>query len=275
MECQLDNITVYYDIKGAGKPLLMLHGMPLDHRHMIREMEPLFERRAGWQRVYVDLPGMGQTPGSDTITCQDDMLNVIMAFIDRVIPGQRFAVAGLSYGGYMARGLVYCRGTQIDGVLLTVPAVLGDRDQWDLPAHLTVKRDEALLAELDDHERQGIEGMAVVQSRRVVECWRSGISPAVDAADHTFIERLNQRRAFSFDPDALPAPFEKPALIVTGRQDHVCGYRDAWNLLERYPRATFAVLDRAGHCLTMEQEDLFHALVSEWLDRVEEAAAVS
>ncbi len=56
-----------------------------------------------------------------------------------------------------------------------------------------------------------------------------------------------------------------------GRQDHWLGYKDAWKILENYPRATFAVLDRAGHCLQMEQEKLFNQLVSEWLDRVEES----
>jgi len=30
------------------------------------------------------------------------------------------------------------------------------------------------------------------------------------------------------------------------------------------------VLDRAGHNLQIEQEDLFNALVNEWLDRVED-----
>jgi pimeloyl-ACP methyl ester carboxylesterase len=41
-------------------------------------------------------------------------------------------------------------------------------------------------------------------------------------------------------------------------------------LLPSYPRATLAVLDRAGHALGMEQETLFHALINEWLDRVDE-----
>jgi pimeloyl-ACP methyl ester carboxylesterase len=48
------------------------------------------------------------------------------------------------------------------------------------------------------------------------------------------------------------------------------GYRDAWEILENYPRSTFAVLDRAGHNLQIEQETLFNALVNGWLDRVEE-----
>ena len=40
-----------------------------------------------------------------------------------------------------------------------------------------------------------------------------------------------------------------------------------------FPRATFAVLDRAGHMLGFEQPVLLHALLNEWLDRVEEYIA--
>lgn len=45
----------------------------------------------------------------------------------------------------------------------------------------------------------------------------------------------------------LDSPFENPTLIITGRQDRVTGYQDAWDLIENIPRATIAVLDRASH----------------------------
>jgi pimeloyl-ACP methyl ester carboxylesterase len=100
------------------------------------------------------------------------------------------------------------------------------------------------------------------------------VMPAVQSADHTFLERLEKASAFSFDVDKLAEPFAGPTLILTGRQDHWCGYQDAWNIVESYPRATFAVLDRAGHALWIEQEELVTALTREWLDRVEEWSRV-
>jgi pimeloyl-ACP methyl ester carboxylesterase len=75
---------------------------------------------------------------------------------------------------------------------------------------------------------------------------------------------------FSLDVDKLPAPFGGPTLILTARQDNLCGYRDAWELLDNYARATFAVLDRAGHFVNIEQDILCQALMREWLARVEE-----
>jgi pimeloyl-ACP methyl ester carboxylesterase len=48
------------------------------------------------------------------------------------------------------------------------------------------------------------------------------------------------------------------------------GYAGQWDLLKHYPRATFAVLDRAGHALPHEQPGLIKALITEWLDRIRE-----
>jgi pimeloyl-ACP methyl ester carboxylesterase len=96
MECRLENITIYFEQHGEGRPLLLLHGWPVDHRHKVKDFEPLFKDREGWKRIYPDMPGMGKTPGVDWITNQDQMLDVLMAFIDAVIPEQHFCVAGTS-----------------------------------------------------------------------------------------------------------------------------------------------------------------------------------
>jgi pimeloyl-ACP methyl ester carboxylesterase len=107
MECELESITIHYEMIGEGRPIILLHGYPLDHRYMVHDMEPFFEHREGWKRIYPDLPGMGKTPGADWITTQDQILDIVLDFIDQVIPGQRFVVAGASYGGYLARGVIH------------------------------------------------------------------------------------------------------------------------------------------------------------------------
>jgi pimeloyl-ACP methyl ester carboxylesterase len=131
-------------------------------------------------------------------------------------------------------------------------------------------KDPALASELESDEKEAFLGIAVVQSQELLEMMRTDIFPALEVADHEFLSRLKENHAFSFDVDALAEPFAGPALFLMGRQDAVCGYRDAWEIVENYPRGTFVVLDRAGHCLGTEQRGLFHALGREWLDRVEE-----
>jgi len=275
MECRIEDIKLTYEVVGEGKPIIMLHGWPLDHRHMVSELEPVFQHRGGWKRVYPDLPGMGRTPGRNWITHQDQMLDITLAFIDSVIPGQRFVVAGASYGGYLARGVVHERSDLMDGLLLTVPVVQADESERSLPSTVTLVEDPALLSELPPTEAEAMQGIAVVQDRELLEWLRANIIPAIEAADQAFLSRVRENYAFSFDVDSLPEPFAGPTLMLMGRQDGVCGYRDAWGIVEDYPRATFAVLDRAGHGLAVEQRHLFNVLVSEWLDRVEEYAGLS
>ena len=62
MLAHVDDIDVNYEQRGSGWPVLMLHGGYLDHRHMMDEMEPAFFDRAGWHRLYPDLPAHGRTP---------------------------------------------------------------------------------------------------------------------------------------------------------------------------------------------------------------------
>lgn len=115
--------------------------------------------------------------------------------------------------------------------------------------------------------------MAMLHTRKWLEYERSFPQvPESDLGDFDFLSRIREqpeKYAFSFEVDRLAKPFPAPVLIVTGRQDHIVGYQDAWNLLENYPRATYVVLDRAGHQME-EKRTLVNILVNEWLDRVEE-----
>jgi hypothetical protein len=64
--------------------------------------------------------------------------------------------------------------------------------------------------------------------------------------------------------DALLAPVNAPALIIAGRRDTSVGYRDAWLIIENYPRATFPVLDRTDHGWPIDRTELFQSLVSKF-----------
>jgi pimeloyl-ACP methyl ester carboxylesterase len=112
----------------------------------------------------------------------------------------------------------------------------------------------------------------VIQSRESLQKAREYLLPAAARTDHSYQTRILQSYEFSFDVDSQSSQFDAPVLIVTGKQDTVVGYRTAWQMTDQYPRATFAVLDRAGHLLGLEQDDLFRALASEWLRRVAESA---
>ena len=253
MKCETGTATIDYEEHGEGRPILFLHGWTMNRRLEIADHEPVFSARSGWRRIYPDLPGMGLSVARD-INCQDDMLAALLAFIDKVLPGERFVLVGTSLGAYLARGIAVRLRPRIDGLMLRVPCVVPDTAKRTLPP---------------------VDGLA--QMPGYVEAMqpklRDFVEPAI-AACAPFVPEMRldpKRYAFSFDLAAAEKSFGKPVLIVAGRQDTTVGYRDAWEILESYPRATFAVLDRADHVWPVESPALLTALVDDWLERMAKA----
>ena len=92
-------------------------------------------------------------------------------------------------------------------------------------------------------------------------------------ADEKFMSALEDRYAFSFDVDQIihDYSFDKPTLFLCGRQDDCVGYKDLQSLIDDYSRATFAVIDSAGHNLQLEQRSIFEEMSINWLERIEQS----
>ncbi len=254
---------------GTGLPVLMLHGFPLDQRSLAYALGPLFERRAGYRRIHVDLPGFGSSAGAPEIAGSGDMLNFVLALIDEIVGDAPLLIVGESWGAYLARGVVVRRQTQIAGLALLCPVIVATHADRDVPRHHQLYEEPGLFDDVEPADVDAFREVAVVANRRSWDYGRTAILPALRAADPEATVRIEARYAFGADVDAVGDPFSGPTLIVAGRQDSVVGYRDALRLLERYPRSTFAILDRAGHNLAGERTDLLLELVGDWLDRVE------
>lgn len=273
MKLELSRIDVNYEVQGEGRPLVLLHGYWIDHRAMMGPFERLLTGRTGWQRYYLDLPGMGQTPGKPWIKNSDHMLDVVCEFIAKVLPEAQFAIGGYSYGGYLARGVINRIPDRVAGLLLICPVVVGPPQDRTRPDQNILVRDPDLMAELSQEDVDAFESWVAVQNRNILERVQAEVQPGFLLADEAFLSRLQEDGySFTFDLDKAMGEFSKPTLILTGRQDWIVGYQDAWRILEQYPRATFAVLDRAGHELPFVQEQLFNQLVLEWLERVQESS---
>ena len=276
MICKVLDLDIYYETCGEGKPILMIHGYGIDHNVMVGCMEPIFKSRPGYRRIYFDLPGMGQSKAADWLNSSDQVLDVIVKFCDQVIPGEKFLVAGESYGGYLARGLVYKEPQRLDGVLLICPVVIAEKSKRELPPKKVFVRDEQMLAGIEPGSRKFFERMLVLQDERRWKRFQQDILPGMRSKDTAFTRRLmDEGYAFTFDVDRPERPFVKPSLVLAGRQDASVGFKDILKIIDDYTRGTFAVLDRAGHGLEVEQEYLFNSLTGEWLDRVEEEARLS
>jgi pimeloyl-ACP methyl ester carboxylesterase len=200
---------------------------------------------------------MGRTPAPERIRSAENVLDVLLEFIDGSLGDRPLLVVGHSAGAYFAQAVAGRRPDQVVGLAMLCPLLAR---LHDVPAHEVIYRSGNFgNAEFRDY--------FTVQTAETFYRYQTYVEPAARLVDQAALTRIGEQWELSARPREM-APYRRPTLLVAGRQDSTVGYAAVWDLLERYPRATFAVLDGAGHALPHEQPHLLCALVTEWLDRV-------
>ena len=269
MEITIRELPIFYESRGEGRPILLLHGQPNDHVIMLNSYEPIFADLEGWRRIYVDIPGMGKTPGADWIHSNDDVVELMGEFLEALAPGEDFVLAGFSYGGYLARAMAYKHAGRCQGLMLMAPTVKPQGERA-VPEQNTIVENPELYDDLPEQVRAVFGRAIAVQTEAVVKRSRNEILPAILSADHAYLTRVNEKFRLSYQDDMVDFVFDKPGLFLMGRQDVITGYEDALSLHQKYPRTSIVVLDRCGHGPQLAQQALFESLCAEWLFRVEE-----
>lgn len=231
---------------GTGTPLVFLHGFTVDHR-LLLPLEDAFSERDGWWRLHLDLPGHGRSPASSSRPSADAIGDTVAAAVDDLIgAGTGYAVCGVSFGGQVARQLLARHTERVLGLALLAPVVRPRPDRRIDPGALPIDTsDPAYLRHA---------------------------APGIAAHDEEFAARLLTDYDPSTPPESSFGRFDKPALVITGRQDDSVGYRDQFELLDAYPQMTYAALDGARHNVHLDQPAITRALFLDWLDRMAQRA---
>jgi pimeloyl-ACP methyl ester carboxylesterase len=247
---------------GDGIPVVVLHGAYSALAETEGYLEPYFRARPGHRRIYVDLPGMGNSPAAG-IAGPDDALAAVESVLHDLVGDAPFLLVAQSYGCYLARGLADRRPTQVAGLAMICPLLVsGELAGEHAPVLVEGDLEGVLTAEQDAEYR----GYFVVQTPETAERFLDAVAPVLGRFDAAAVERIMEGR---LDPDPDDgAAFTAPTLIAVGRQDAVVGYADQWGLCDQYPQATFAALDMAGHALPHERPALLEALLDDWLARI-------
>ncbi|MBY0599502.1 alpha/beta fold hydrolase [Bacillus bingmayongensis] len=270
MICHIKDAQIYYEIIGEGKPVILLHGCSVDHRLMMGCMESVFHKHTGYKRIYIDLPGMGKSTAPNWINSSDVLLDVLTLFIEKVVPNEKFLLAGESYGGYLSRAILSKMPQRVDGLLLICPVIIADHKARTVPKYNRIISDDEFLNKLSSDERNEFCELAVIANSYTYNRYKEEIKPGLTVANTEFVEMLQRNYTLSFNANGQK--YDKPVLLLAGRQDIVVGYQDLLEIMEEYPRATIAVLDMAGHNLQIEQPELFENLVGEWMKRTENSS---
>lgn len=258
---------VHIEERGTGTPVVMIHGFGVDHRIML-PLDPVLAGHGPWRRLYVSLPWTERTPLGAVSSTEHVAAALRDAVRDR-LGDEPFAVVGSSYGGMLARRLAHDLRGQVLGLATVAGLWAGEVDARVLPPRTVLRTDPAALAHVEPAVAEGYRAMAVVESAAGLDAYRRFVRPGEDAADQAALTTLRARYPLDTEPeDASPEPFTQPVLVLCGRQDHVTGYADAWKYLDHYPRASYVLLDAAGHNVHLDQPRATAAALAAWLDEV-------
>ncbi|MDE5416067.1 alpha/beta fold hydrolase [Alkalihalobacterium chitinilyticum] len=225
---------------------------------MKRWLEPVFKDKKGFQRIYVDLPWHGQSACKDIVSTEG-IRQLLTSYITELLGDQTFSIIGHSYGGYIAQGLI---SDQTKGLCLLAPAT--HQKERNVPKKTVFNRNETALTQVSLEIRTAFETLMVYQSAANLQLFIDEIQPGRLLADRAFLTSNWRDAGYFFKADPLAKPYNGRSLLIAGKFDSICGYKDFYRLYEYLPDSTFTIL-QAGHLLQIEQRETVQFLIGEWL----------
>lgn len=253
---------------GPGPPLVLVHGVGLDHTmwdHMVPRLTASPIGPA--QVVRYDLLGHGRTADQPGPRCFDEFVTQLNDVADQVQDevGSQVDLFGLSLGGAIVRGAA-ARTPNRFGRVVIANAVF-DRT----PEQRRGNEQRLALA-----EAEGMDPVAeLAVDRWFTEPWRTEHPDRLTAVRNRLRTTdlggyLKAYRVFVDGDPLMPhglADLTNPTLVVTGERDTGSTPAMAEAMAAILPDATLAVLTDTGHLPPIEHPDRLTELVLDFLER--------
>ncbi len=264
MKIKILDTDIYYEKVGEGIPVLIIPGLFINSKSMKPAIEPVLEPLEKYQRIYIDMPGMGNTPKHSMENTTESMVKILEQFVYEVVGRQPLIILGYSYGGYLGTCLARHLGSQVMGevrICAVVNAWMKDRH---LPMKVVKKQDDVFFNQLDEKQQENAIKNLVIINKDIHKRYESEIFKELSNVDRKFLLDLffNGYQYQSLEADRVNV--EYPVVFIIGNQDDICGTIDTISIIEYYKEPTLHIINEAGHNLHIEHAQLFNALITNW-----------
>lgn len=192
---------------------------------------------------------------------QDDSLG---GMVDRLLAQapERFAVAGLSMGGYVAQELMRRAPQRVSRLALIDTNARADRDE-----QITTRKAQMAMA-AEGRLAEVVESLMpfMVHEDRLRD--PAFIAPIRDMMLRVGPEAfIRQQTAIMGRPDGRGdlAAITVPTLCLVGRDDAITPPKVHQEMVDRLPTGTLVVIEDCGHLATLEQPHAVTACLRYWL----------
>ena len=255
---------------GRGRPLLLLHAFPLDHR-MWAAQEPLAEHV---RLIIPDQRGFGESRSAGGPASIEQLADDAVAVLDSLEVDEPAIVCGCSMGGYVAQQMAIRHPARVHALVL-----VDTKLEADTPEARAARADLA-----DKVQRLGTEIVAAAMVPRLL----AKVTEADAMPRRHEIEALLRSMilaqpvstivaalsALAARPD-MTEPMREccvPTLLVVGEEDQITPPECLLRAEEIIPEARLLIVPHTGHMTPLETPHVFNAAVLQFL---REAAALS
>src|SRR6266566_284760 len=266
---EVNGTTLYYEVAGAGHPLVLNHGGLVDN-HLWDDQFDEFAKH--FKVVRYDIRGFGDSGmiknGMEPYS-MERYLHSLLQFLGI----EKTYMLGLSMGGSLAIDFTLQYPEMVDA-LITVGAGLSGSEEDD-PEELKAK-----FAEMDEAFKNGDIARSVEISLQI---WTDGPNRTPQQVDPQVRERVRAMTTHNFergdDEDVRPQHLEPPAagrlseihvptLIIVGDQDVELILTIADTLEKGIVGAKKVIIKGTAHHLNMEKPGDFNRAVIEFWEQV-------
>jgi 3-oxoadipate enol-lactonase len=258
----------YVTERGKGRPVVLLHGFPMDHSIWDHQIETLSAR---YRVIAPDLSSIGEgaaVPGKVTVQEWADGLAKMLGALKIDEP---IVLGGLSMGGYIAFQFFQSHRARLAGLILCDTRAAADTPQ-------------AAAGRLETAARLECEGTGFLPDAMLPRL----LAPATLDGKPEVVERLRRTmlagdpysyaatlRGLAERPDFTPIlpKIDCPALLVVGQRDAISPPAEMTALARAMPairkRAPRLVeIEDAGHVTPLEAPEAVSRAIGEFLDSV-------
>jgi pimeloyl-ACP methyl ester carboxylesterase len=242
---------------GEGRPVVLLHGGAGSWMHWVRNIEPLAKMRSVWAP---DIPGFGDSDLPSDKLDADTLAPYVLQGALEVLRGERFDLAGFSFGGLVAAIIAAEAPATLERLVLVSVAGMGLVLGRPVFKPLRGVTDPLEMAEV---RRVNLNALMLHNPASIDE-----LALAVHETSAPRDRVKNRKLIFTDLLLRLAQRWRCAAYGIWGRQDVL--YKDQFDkLTDRVSALDLrerVFLDEAGHWLQYERCEEFNRLLSHFLD---------
>lgn len=251
---------IFYQVRGDGPPVVLLHPFPANHDFWAPAADLL---QARYRLIIPDLRGHGDSSPGDGAATMEKHANDLARLCDST--GIAKAVfAGVSIGGYILFEFWRRYRDRISALILANTRAAADTEEGranrlksaeDVEKHGPVPFIDSMVPKLIGETTRTTRPDLVERARKMMlKMTVSGIAAG--------------QRGMAARPDSVPTlkTVNVPALILAGAEDTLIPIADAQLMQSSIAGSRLEVLPRAGHYAVFEQHELAARLIRSFLD---------